>query len=58
MSVEVKFKDVTVSTIAKKKQNNEKITMLTAYDCSTARFFDEAGVEVTLEELISSIYLV
>ena len=48
MSVEVKFKDVTVSTIAKKKQNNEKITMLTAYDCSTARFFDEAGVDCIL----------
>lgn len=48
MSVEVKFKDVTVSTFLKKKKDNEKITMLTAYDCSTAKYFDEAGVDCIL----------
>lgn len=48
MSVESKFKDVTVSTFLQKKQNSEKITMLTAYDCSTAKYFDEAGVDSIL----------
>ena len=48
MSVEVKFRPITVDTFAKKKQNNEKITMLTAYDCSTAKYFDEAGIDSIL----------
>lgn len=48
MSVESKLKDVTVSTFLKKKQDGEKITMLTAYDCSTAKYFDEAGVDSIL----------
>ncbi len=48
MSVESKPKNVTASTFLKKKQNNEKITMLTAYDCSTAKYFDEAGVDSIL----------
>ena len=33
----------TVSTVQKMKDNGEKITMLTAYDYSTAKLFDEAG---------------
>ena len=48
MSVEVKFKDITVSTFLKKKEQKQKITMLTAYDCSTAKYFDEAGVDSIL----------
>lgn len=48
MSVEVKFKNITVSTILNKKLQNQKITMLTAYDCSTAKYFDEAGVDMIL----------
>ena len=48
MSVETKLKDVTVNTFFKKKENNEKITMLTAYDCSTAKYFDNAGVDAIL----------
>lgn len=48
MSVEVKFKDITVNTFLKRKENNEKITMLTAYDCSTAKYFDEAGIDAIL----------
>lgn len=48
MSVEVKFKNITVSTILKKKNDKQKITMLTAYDCSTARYFDEAGIDMIL----------
>ena len=35
MSVETKLKDVTVNTFFKKKENNEKITMLTALRQST-----------------------
>ncbi len=48
MSVETKLKDVTVNTFFKKKENNEKITMLTAYDCFTAKYFDNAGVDAIL----------
>ena len=48
MSVETKLKDVTANTFFKKKENNEKITMLTAYDCSTAKYFDNAGVDAIL----------
>lgn len=48
MSVECKFKNITVNTFCQKKENKEKITMLTAYDCSTARYFDEAGVDSIL----------
>ena len=48
MSVETKLKDITVAAFAKKKKSNEKITMLTAYDYSTAKYFDEAGVDSIL----------
>lgn len=48
MSVEPILKDITVNTFLNKKKNNEKITMLTAYDCSTAKYFDEAGVDSIL----------
>ena len=48
MSVECKFKNITVNSFYQKKENNEKITMLTAYDCSTAHYFDEAGVDAIL----------
>lgn len=42
------IKKVTVKTIQKLKANNEKITVLTAYDCSTAKYIDESGVEIIL----------
>ena len=48
MSVQVKEKNITIATFLKKKAEKEKITMLTAYDCSTARYFDEAGVDSIL----------
>lgn len=48
MSVEVKLKNITTATFAQKKESGEKITMLTAYDCSTARYFDEAGMDAIL----------
>jgi 3-methyl-2-oxobutanoate hydroxymethyltransferase len=36
------------SSLLKKKKNGEKITVLTAYDYSTGRLLDEAGVDVAL----------
>lgn len=38
----------TVNTFKKAKENGEKITMLTAYDYSTAKLLEEAGVESIL----------
>ena len=39
---------VTTSVIAEMKEKGEKITMLTAYDYSTAAVLDEAGVDIIL----------
>lgn len=41
-------KKITVKTIQKIKENNEKFSMLTAYDYSTAKYLDEAGIDVIL----------
>lgn len=38
----------TVSTLQEQKNNNEKITMLTAYDYSTAKLMDQAGINCIL----------
>lgn len=38
----------TVSTVRKQKENGEKITMLTAYDYSTAKLMDESGINMIL----------
>ena len=38
----------TVLTFRKAKEEHQKLTMLTAYDCSTARLIDEAGVNSIL----------
>lgn len=38
----------TVNTFKKAKENKEKLTMLTAYDYSTAKLVEEAGVESIL----------
>lgn len=38
----------TISTFAKAKKNGEKVTMLTAYDYSTAKLIDEAGIDSIL----------
>lgn len=38
----------TVSTFKKAKENKQKLTMLTAYDYSTAKLFDEAGINSIL----------
>ncbi len=42
------IKPVTSGTFQKMKNNGEKITMLTAYDFSTAKYIDEAGVDSVL----------
>ncbi|MGM0588311.1 MAG: 3-methyl-2-oxobutanoate hydroxymethyltransferase [Bacteroidota bacterium] len=39
---------VTTQTVVNMKKQGEKISMLTAYDYSMARIFDEAGIEVLL----------
>lgn len=39
---------VTVRTLKKIKDSNEKISILTAYDYSTAKYFDESGIDVIL----------
>ena len=38
----------TVLTFKEAKQNKEKITMLTAYDYSTAKLIDESGINAIL----------
>ena len=42
------MKKVTVRTLQKMKENGEKISMLTAYDFSTAKYMDEAGLDMIL----------
>lgn len=39
---------VTVNTIQKFKDNKEKFSVLTAYDYSTAKYIDEAGIDIVL----------
>lgn len=41
-------KKVTVNTLRQIKQSGEKFSMLTAYDYSTAKYLDEAGIDVIL----------
>src|SRR5438105_10003285 len=50
MSVHVnkEVKKVTTNTLQKMKSVGEKISMITAYDFSFARLFDEAGIDVIL----------
>ncbi|ULQ57853.1 3-methyl-2-oxobutanoate hydroxymethyltransferase [Flavihumibacter rivuli] len=48
MSIHKEVKKVTTNTLQKMKLAGEKISMLTAYDYSFARLFDEAGIDVIL----------
>lgn len=48
MSVHKEVKKVTTHTLQKMKAAGEKISMLTAYDFSFAKLFDEAGLDVIL----------
>lgn len=42
------FKKITTHSLLKMKAENEKISMLTAYDFSMATIFDQAGIDVLL----------
>ncbi len=48
MSVNKEIKKITTNTLQKMKSNGEKISMLTAYDFSFGKLFDEAGIDVIL----------
>ena len=44
----IMIKKVTVNTLKKMKISGEKFSILTAYDFSTAKYIDEAGIDVIL----------
>jgi len=48
MSVTKEIRKVTTNTLQKMKVAGEKISMLTAYDYSFAKIFDQAGIDVIL----------
>lgn len=48
MSVNKEIKKITTHTIHKMKDMGEKISMITAYDFSFARLFDQAGIDIIL----------
>lgn len=48
MSTHGEIKRVTTHTLQWMKQHGEKISMITAYDFSMARIFDDAGIDVIL----------
>lgn len=45
---QTKAKKIRISTILARKRQGKRLTMLTAYDYSTARLLDEAGVDMLL----------
>lgn len=48
MSVNKEVKKITTNTLQKMKAAGEKISMITAYDYSFARIFDQAGIDIIL----------
>ena len=48
MSIHPEIKKITTNTLQKLKLKGEKISMITAYDFSFARLFDQAGIDVIL----------
>ena len=48
MSIHKEVKKVTTNTLLKLKASGQRISMLTAYDFSFARIFDDAGIDVIL----------
>jgi 3-methyl-2-oxobutanoate hydroxymethyltransferase len=48
MSVHSEIKKVTTNTLQKLKAKGEKISMITAYDYSFAKLFDQTGIDVIL----------
>ncbi|MBU3715127.1 MAG: 3-methyl-2-oxobutanoate hydroxymethyltransferase [Ferruginibacter sp.] len=48
MPTHKEIKKITTHTLQKMKNNGEKISMLTAYDFSFAKIFDNAGIDILL----------
>ncbi len=48
MSTQKEVKKITTHTLLQMKQKKQKISMLTAYDFSFARIFDQCGIDVLL----------
>ena len=48
MSIHTDIKRITIETLRKMKSEGEKITMLTAYDYTTARMIDTGGIDTIL----------
>lgn len=48
MSIHSEIKKITIESLRKMKADKEKITMLTAYDYTTARMLDEGGIDTIL----------
>jgi 3-methyl-2-oxobutanoate hydroxymethyltransferase len=48
MSVNKEVKKITTNTLLKMKLAGEKISMITAYDYSFAKIFDDAGIDIIL----------
>ena len=48
MSVNKEVKKITTNTLLRMKLVGEKISMITAYDYSFAKIFDEAGIDIIL----------
>ena len=48
MSAQHEIKKITTHTLLKMKERGEKISMITAYDFSFAKLFDNAGIDVIL----------
>ncbi|MEO8962373.1 MAG: 3-methyl-2-oxobutanoate hydroxymethyltransferase [Ginsengibacter sp.] len=48
MPVDKEVRKITTRTLQKMKEAGEKISMITAYDFSFARIFDEAGIDIIL----------
>src|SRR4051812_11415459 len=48
MAVNKEVKKITTNTLQKLKASGEKISMITAYDFSFAKLFDDAGIDIIL----------
>lgn len=48
MFIHKEVRKITTNTLQKMKESGEKISMLTAYDFSFAKIFDEAGIDILL----------
>ncbi len=48
MSIHKEVRKITTNTLQKMKESGEKISMLTAYDFSFAKIFDQAGIDILL----------